>query len=128
MVLPEADNKKVLVIEDNVDTLTVIELILSAAGYRVKSFSNWKLGYNEIEIYKPDLLLLDVQLGTADGRNLAKTLKNKADTCHIPIILFSSNHSVVDNLIECQADDFIAKPIKVEDLITVVTIQLSKKA
>lgn len=104
--------KRVLVIDDNIDTLTVVQLILSAEGYEVKSFSNWREGFNFINLFDPELIIMEVHLGTADGRNLAKQLKYQADTKHIPIILFSTTHSVIDNLVECQADEFIAKPFK----------------
>ena len=102
--------KRVLVIDDNIDLLTVVQLILSAEGYKVLSFSKWREGFNSIVSFEPELIMMEVHLGTADGRNLAKQLKYQADTKHIPIILFSTTHAVIDNLVECQADGFIGKP------------------
>ena len=102
--------KRVLVIDDNIDLLTVVQLVLSAAGYEVSSFANWKEGFNKIVSFDPELIMMEVNLGNADGRNLAKQLKYQAGTKHIPIILFSTTQSVIDNLIECEADEFIVKP------------------
>lgn len=112
--------KRVLVIDNDMDSLTLVQLILSSAGYIVHSHSKWNEGFFQIELVSPAIIIIEVFLDTADGRNLAKQIKNKENTKHIPIILFSKDHSVKDNLKECEANAFIGKPYEINHFINTV--------
>jgi DNA-binding response OmpR family regulator len=116
--------KKILVVDDDIDVLTVVQLVLDSNGFDVTAISNWKQIYPHIDAFKPDLILLDVSLGTQDGRNICKQLKSNKDTRHISIILFSANHNVEKSVSECMADSFISKPFDINDLIEGINNQL----
>lgn len=118
--------RRVLVLDDDIDILTVVQLILESHGLEVRSTSKWQEIYTLIDDFKPDLLLLDVSLGTQDGRNLCKQLKSKRETKELSVILFSANHNVADTIPECLADGFIAKPFDIKDLIDGIDNQLAK--
>lgn len=119
--------KKILVVDDDIDILTVVQLVLSNNGFEVAAISNWKQIYTQIDAFNPDLILLDVSLGTQDGRNICKQLKSGDDTKHIPIILFSANHNVEKSVSECLADSFISKPFDINDLIDGINSKLMEK-
>ena len=108
--------KEVCVIDDNLDTLTLVQYILESEGYEVQCFAKWQDFYHHLDIFTPSLILLDVYLGAADGRYIAKNLKSSLLTKHIPIILFSSNRE----LNNCDADDFMSKPLNAHSLINIV--------
>ena len=118
--------KRVLVVDDDIDILTVVKLILESHGLEVSAIFNWQETYTQIDEYKPDLILLDVSLGTQDGRNICKQLKSDQKTKDISIIIFSANHNVLHTIPECLADGFIAKPFDINDLIDGIDSQLMK--
>lgn len=116
--------KRILVVDDDIDILTVVQLVLEAYGFKVSAISKWQQIFTQIDEFKPDLILLDVSLGTQDGRNLCKQIKSNPATQKISIILFSSNLNVEKHLTECLADDFIPKPFDINGLIEGINNQL----
>ena len=116
--------KKILVVDDDIDILTVVQLVLDSNGFEVVAISDWQQIYTQIEAFNPDLILLDVSLGTQDGRNICKNLKSDKLTKDISIILFSANHNVEKSIVECMADSFISKPFDINDLIEGINNQL----
>ena len=119
--------KKILVLDDDTDIVTVVQLVLESNGFDVKAITRWQKMYDEIETFKPDLILLDVSLGNQDGRNICKQIKSAKETQNISVILFSANLNVEKNLTECMADSFIAKPFDINDLILKINSQLIEK-
>lgn len=116
--------KRILVVDDDIDILTVVQLILETNGFDVKAISRWQQIYTQIDEFKPDLILLDVSLGTQDGRNICKQLKTTEATKNISVILFSANQTVEKTVPECLADSFIAKPFDINDLIQGINNEL----
>src|SRR5215212_724271 len=116
--------KRILVIDDDIDILTVVQLVLDSNGFEVSAISDWQQISPQIDAFKPDLILLDVSLGTQDGRNICKQLKSNAATKHISVILFSANHNVEKSISECMADSFISKPFDINNLIEGINNQL----
>src|SRR5881392_2251246 len=85
--------KKILVVDDDVDVLEATQLILEDEGYTVSTAS--KAAYLET-LHNgglPDLILLDIFLSGKDGREIVKYLKQQETTRHIPVILFSAHPS-----------------------------------
>ena len=115
---------KILVVDDDLDILVVMEILLSMKGFEVDVTAKWENTFDKIETFKPDLILLDVLISGNDGRTLCKQLKSKSDTKHIPIIMFSAHPSAAATINEYGADDFIAKPFDVNDLLAKVNKQL----
>ena len=115
---------KILVVDDDIDILTVVQLVLDSNGFEVVAISKWQEIYSQIESFKPDLILLDVSLGSQDGRNICRQLKTDAATKNILIILFSANHNIQKSISDCFADKFISKPFDINDLIEGINNQL----
>jgi DNA-binding response OmpR family regulator len=69
--------------------------------------------------------LLDVLLSGKDGRTIARQLKSQEDTKHIPIIMFSAHPSAEQTAREAGADDFIAKPFEIDDLLEKIAAQFT---
>lgn len=118
--------KRILVIDDDIDILTVVHLILESHGLEVRSTAKWQQIFPLIDDFKPDLILLDVSLGNQDGRNLCKQIKSRVETKNLHVILFSANHNVLSTIPECLADGFIEKPFDINDLINGIDNQLAK--
>lgn len=111
---------KILILDDDIDILSVVKMLLTMNHYRVHTISDWRNISGEIEDFSPDLLLLDVSLGGADGRDICKKLKNSKETQDIPIVLFSANTNFKTDLRGCKADAFITKPFESSYLIKTI--------
>ena len=109
--------KNIIVIDDDVDILKMLHIILTAEGYHVNCFTNWYDGYNQINISKPSLIIIDVNLGNGDGRKVSKLLKFKSDTHLFPVCLISGDCTIENEFSSYDADEFISKPFKNQFLI-----------
>ncbi|MEO6328356.1 MAG: response regulator [Ginsengibacter sp.] len=119
---------RILVVDDDLDILVVMEILLSMKGFEVDVTAKWENTFDKIGSFKPDLILLDVLISGNDGRILCKQLKSKPETKQIPVIMFSAHPSAAATIHEYGADDFIAKPFDVNDLLTKVNNQLLVKS
>lgn len=108
---------KVLVVDDDKDILEVVELLLTLHNYTVKTTFRAGDTFNEIKKFKPDLILLDVNIAGADGREICKLLRTIKETENIPVILFSATPGLEQSQHICGATDFITKPFDISDLI-----------
>jgi DNA-binding response OmpR family regulator len=104
--------KKVLIVDDDIDILTVVQMLLSMNNYKVKAISRWQEIDTSIRNFSPDLILLDVALSGADGREICRELKKSTDTRSIPVILFSAHYDLANNIRECMADGLVTKPFE----------------
>ncbi len=116
---------KILVVDDDLDILVVMEILLTMKGFEVDVTSKWEATFDKIKAFHPDLILLDILISGNDGRVLCKQLKTQDDTQQIPIIMFSAHPSAASTIHEYGANDFIAKPFDVNDLLTKVNKHLS---
>jgi DNA-binding response OmpR family regulator len=120
---------KLLVIDDDKDLLEVTKSLLTRKGFEVETNDNWDDALHQLESFEPQLILLDVFLNGIDGLDICKKLKSMPNTCHIPILIFSAYPSIAERVIyEYGADDFIAKPFEVNELVTKVHSVLSQTA
>ena len=111
--------KKVLIIDDNTDILEVLFILLTFQGFTVQTIWDGEDTVKNLEIFKPDVILLDISLAGYDGREICKQLKSpESPFKHIPIILFSAMSELEIKYLECGANDFIKKPFDTVDLVT----------
>lgn len=83
--------KKVLIVDDDIDVITVIETILTHEGYEVVSANNKKEGMEKIRAEKPDLAILDVMMTTHyEGFELAKQITEDPEVSNMPILMQTS--------------------------------------
>jgi DNA-binding response OmpR family regulator len=119
---------RILIVDDDLDLLTVVKSLLRKKGFEVFAYSDWDSAWKDIPLYEPQLILLDVFLTGIDGLDACKKLKSSPFTRHIPIIVFSSYPNIAETAIyEFGADDFIAKPFEVSEIIRKIHYILSKK-
>ncbi len=106
---------KILVADDDVDLLDIVELFLQRRNFTVAAISRWQDIFSTVNEFDPDLILLDISLGTADGREICKQLKTTKQTEKKPVLLYSAffdEHTLPDTL----ADGFIEKPFQFKNL------------
>ena len=114
--------KKILVINDDEDIRDIMRLILDNEEYEVNEVANGHEVNSAISTTRPDVILLDVLLGDADGRDICRELKNDEATADIPVIIVSATHANQAMYEKgCRADDYISKPFDIDDLIKKVS-------
>jgi DNA-binding response OmpR family regulator len=118
---------KILVIDDDLDILRVVWLLLSGKGFNVKSISDAKQVHATVESFQPDIILLDIQLGGVDGRDICREIKANEATKQIPVILFSGGDSIRESVIEAGADGYIQKPFAIPHFVDILN-RFAKKS
>ncbi|RED76093.1 response regulator transcription factor [Cohnella phaseoli] len=108
--------KTILVIEDETKIREVITSYLEHAGYRVIGAETGENGYNCMQQYPVDLILLDLMLPDIPGEDLCKRLRA---THSVPIIMLTAKSSKSQQItgLELGADDYIIKPFDPRELI-----------
>lgn len=117
---------KILLIDDDPDIRTVMSAVLKRNGYEVDTASRREEALRKLEEDKPSLIMLDVLLSGADGRELCKEIKAGAATKDIPIIMFSGHPGAGVKFETYGADDFISKPLNIEDLLNKLSRQIGE--
>src|SRR5271157_5405277 len=104
--------EKILIIDDDFDTLKLVGLMLQKQGYRIVAASNGQQGLAQAETENPDLILLDVMMPEMDGCDVARRLRANSFTANIPILMFTAKSQLEDKIIgfEVGADDYLVKP------------------
>lgn len=115
--------KSILVIDDDPGILDAVKILLEAEGYQVTTSTKGEEAEN-LNGELPDLILLDVLLSGRDGREIARNLKKKHSTEHIPIVMMSAHPTAQKNIHEYLADDFIAKPFEIDYFINKIHAHL----
>lgn len=115
--------KEIFVVEDDDGIRELLEFLLGDRNYDVKTFSTVRSFESNLPGKTPDLFLLDMMLPDGNGLDLCKKLKQTDSTRHIPVVLMSA-HAHLSQL-EC-ADDFIAKPFDVDNLIAKIDKQMNQ--
>ncbi|WP_293308575.1 response regulator [Pedobacter sp. UBA5917] len=119
--------KKICLLEDDEGIREIIEMILTDEQYEVYGFSNVKDFMAFEDKGSQDLYLLDVRLPDGSGLMVCDDLKNNDATKSIPIMMMSAHASLNEMKHNCRAEEFIAKPFDIFDLLKKVDQQLSKR-
>lgn len=116
---------RIMVAEDDDGITDAIKIMLEMNGYRVNTTTDGQT-VQDMKEDLPDLLLLDIWMSGMDGRQICKILKGKEDTKHIPIVIISAGRDVAKSARDAGADDFLAKPFDMDDLLKTVAKHLKK--
>jgi DNA-binding response OmpR family regulator len=111
--------KKILVIENDLDTLDMIGFLFEDSGYEVME-SQFKIPIEKILHDDPDLIILDYWLDDGYGSDVCLELKAHPFAKHTPIILISADPEIKQMADDCRADGYISKPFDIADLETLV--------
>ena len=109
--------QKNLVVDDDTDLLEMIEMTLSRLGYHITTLAKGSGFINILESNRPDIILLDIFLGDADGRNLCYQMKLQPAYENIPVILYSAGYVPLSTIKNSKADEFIIKPFDIKQLL-----------
>ena len=121
-----ASRARVLVIDDNTDLTSIISMVLSFEGLSVKVCNDLEEGFFCLYDWKPQILLLDVNIDGTDARKFSKKIKSDKEQ-EVKIILMSGDESTLEHIDEDGADDFIIKPFDSSLLIQKISKCITEK-
>ncbi len=109
---------KILLVDDYLDALEALSLYLAAVGFQVETASNGLAGLDRALVFRPDVIVLDVQMPGLSGLELAAALKAKPETAGIPLIALSGRSRVTESLeMRAAFASVMSKPCEPEVLI-----------
>lgn len=122
--------EKILIIDDDLDTLRLVGLMLQRQGYEITAASNGQQGLDKALEDKPNLILLDVMMPDMDGYEVARRLRENPVTVDIPIMMFTAKTQLDDKVagFEVGADDYLTKPTHPSELQAHVKALLARAA
>ncbi len=121
---------KILVVDDDVDSLKLIGLMLQRQGYEVEGANSGEQALEKANADQPDLIILDVMMPDMDGYTVCKELRGNPRTNEIPIIMFTAKTLIDDKVagFEAGADDYLTKPTHPAELASRVKAILARSA
>lgn len=113
---------RILIVDDSESLANYYSLILNQAGMNARAITNPLKLLDELEVFQPDLLLMDVYMPGCTGYELAAVLRQESNYTKIPIIFLSTEEDSEKKLfaISLGGDDFLTKPISPQHLISAV--------
>lgn len=108
--------KKILVADDDEGIVEAMQMLLEEQGYQV-AITRDAVNISRLIEDKPDMIFLDIWMSGVDGRDVCTRLKQNPDTTGIPVVMFSANKDTREIAMQCGANDFLAKPFEIRDLL-----------
>lgn len=116
--------KKILIVDDEVDILTVLEKKFRENNYFVMAVSSGKDAIQICKLNKPDLMLLDIAMPDMDGYDVVSVLRKDKSLENIPIIFLTGKEleysGIEERLSEFGKVDIVMKPCSFQDLLAKV--------
>jgi DNA-binding response OmpR family regulator len=128
MTAPSKIRSRVLVVDDEPDTVELIAFNLRNAGYDVLSAADGAEALKKARTTEPELIILDLMLPEVDGLEVCKMLRADPVTTKIPILMLTAKAAEVDRILglELGAKDYVTKPFSPRELILRVRNLLSQ--
>ncbi len=103
---------KILIIDDDLDTLKLVGLMLQRQGYEISAATDGRQGLSKAFAENPDVILLDIMMPEMDGYEVARQLRKNPATQSTPILMFTAKTQLDDKVtgFEVGADDYLTKP------------------
>lgn len=117
-----AENKKILIIDDDMDFREMAKIVLESENYEVHEAADGATGLNMIKEVKPDFIFLDVMMEEVDtGCKMAEDIDKL--NLEIPVVILSSFADAAKQMFDTSAvpvKEYLQKPLKSEELLAVV--------
>lgn len=123
-----SDKRLIYAVDDELSIREVYRYAIGGAGFDIQCFENGEGLFSAINAQLPDLILLDIMLDGADGYELLSVLRRNPLTADIPVIMVSAKGEEIDKVrgLDLGADDYLAKPFGVLELIARINAKLRK--
>ena len=116
------EKKRVLVIDDNVDTLELLKTTLQGKAFECETAVSAMEGLEKAITFKPNLILLDLMLPKMSGFGFLRELKNHSDVGQVPIVVLTAlgDEEIASEVMELGAVGYLRKACGTQELLTMV--------
>ncbi|HIE31194.1 MAG TPA: response regulator [Methanosarcinales archaeon] len=111
---------KIMIIDDEPDTVDLVALVLTNEGYEVIPMYDGRSALDRLEEEKPDLILLDIMMPDIDGWGVYQAIRKNEGTKGIPVVMLTAKSQSIDKMIGLHVvgvDGYITKPFGHRELI-----------
>jgi two-component system, cell cycle response regulator DivK len=117
----------VLIVDDNIDNLAVTQILLEGEGFEVRMAEDASQALKTLTTFRPDLILMDIQLPGMDGLELTRLLRQNQALGNVPIVALSAYAMQIDeeNARAAGCQGYITKPIDTRTFVAVVRTYLA---
>ena len=117
---------RVLIVDDNAMNVTLASFVLCADGFEVESAADAREAVQQISAFRPDLILMDIQLPGVDGLDLTRQIKAEPSMQHIVVVAFTAFAMRGDEqkLRAAGCDGYVSKPIDVNKFAAQIRLML----
>lgn len=118
----------ILIVDDEIAQREILDYNLRAEGYTTVQAENGEAALLAVEEHQPDMIILDWMMPLLSGIEVCRQLKARAETRDIPVIMLSARGEEDDKIrgLDTGADDYIAKPYSIRELVARVNTQLRR--
>ncbi len=120
--------KKIAIIEDEAELAALLEYNLIRQGLATRIISSSKGALEQLESWKPDLVILDVMLPDGDGFDLCRRMRKSPNIGRTPVVFLTARSDEVDRVLglEIGGDDYVTKPFSPRELMARVKAHLRR--
>jgi len=121
--------RRILVVEDNMDTYELVHFILEKNGFETFLASNGRDGVNAALKQRPDLIIMDMSMPEMDGWTATGLIKKEEQTKAIPVIAVTAHALPGDRqrAMDAGCDEYITKPMDLDELVEVIKYWVNKR-
>lgn len=119
-------SKSILVVEDNPDAREMVSLVLTSAGFFVRTAEDGKEALDVVQDWQPDLIITDIQMPNVDGIEMIKRVREHFNSKAVPIVVMSAiTSAATQEALDAGANESAPKPMQVRNLLSLVRQLLS---
>lgn len=120
---------KVMIVDDNVDTVELLTKRFRADGYDTAAAHDGEEAMQMVPECMPDLIVLDIMMPKIDGYEVCRRLKQDEATRHIPILMLTAKSKIPEKVrgLDTGADSYLTKPFDYSELAAAVRSLLARK-
>jgi len=117
---------RILVVDDEPKITDVLKVYLEREGFQVASAASGRSAIERTGSYKPDLIILDLNLPDIDGLEVCRTIRKQSN---VPVIMLTGRGEEVDKIVglELGADDYVTKPFSAREIVARVKAVLRRQ-
>ncbi|MFI5194604.1 MAG: response regulator [Chitinophagales bacterium] len=112
---------KIMIFDDDTDLLEVCSIVLKSKDYEVGSCNRCNEIIQDVELFAPDVILMDNWIPDTGGVKATRLIKQHNDLKKIPVIFFSASNNVQELAVEAGAEFFLQKPFEIDELESIVS-------
>ncbi len=128
MNLPIETHRQVMIVDDTPANLAFLSDALTDAGYEVLVALSGHTALRQLDLVRPDVILLDAVMPDMDGFETCDRLKARRDTCEIPVIFMTALSDTADVVrgFELGAVDYVTKPVREAEILARIATHIGR--